>query len=235
MNINFIYLYFHTFGSMVEKRGEEASSGAINKLILKKAANRRTSQILSKAFISEKEVYNLIRGFFKKYLEIDYEFTHKELLKELKRVYLTPDLQKKVNSMFNKISSIEHSSKPFPRDDLENLLIDFNEIVEELIISHYVKNKSFMNKLRDSIHELFSKEHNTMLEVNESVLSENERIIVKMNMLLDNSKRWSDKDIKKSKEAYKELLELYNSLDEDRKKAYFKPVQELYNMIKSAE
>jgi len=220
---------------MAKKRGEEPSSGAMNKLILKRAVHKRIKQTLSKAFISEREIYELVRGFFKKYLGVDYEFTHEELIKELRKVYLSPEVQKKVGSLFDKISEIEHTSKAFPREDLEKILVEFRGLVDELIVSHYQKEKSFMKKFRDSVHNLFSHQHKTMLEIDESVLSEKERLIVKMNMLLDNAKRWSDNDLEKAKEAYKELLDLYNSLDDTRKEAYFKPVQELYNMIKSKE
>jgi len=65
---------------MAKERGEDSSKDySINKLILKKAVNKKINFILSKAFISEKEVYYLIRSFFKKFLEIDYEFTSEEL------------------------------------------------------------------------------------------------------------------------------------------------------------
>lgn len=217
---------------MAEKRGEEASPSAMNKLILKKAVTKRINQIKTKAFISEREVYDLVRSFFKKHLGIDYEFTREELMKELKKVYLTPELQSKVDNLFKEVSEVEHSSKPFQREELDRILDEFKEVVEALIGSHYRKEKSFIKKLKDSLHKLFSRKHETMLEIDESVLSENERVIVKMNMLLDNSKRWSEKDTVKSKQAYKELLGLYNSLDPGRKKAYFKPVNELFRMIK---
>ena len=218
---------------MAGKRGEQTSSGIENKLVIKKAVSKRISRILEKAFISEREVYDLVRSFFKKYLGIDYEFTREELLKELRKVYIAPGLQERVKHLFNDISKIEHTSKAFPREELEEILVGFESVVDDLIVSHYDKETSFLKKLKDSIHHLFSRKHNTMLEIDESVLSENERLIVKMNMLLDDAKRLSDRDVKKAKKTYHELLLMYNSLSEDRQAAYFKPVQELYNMIKS--
>ena len=130
---------------------------------------------------------------------------------------------------------MEHSSKNFTREELERILSEFKGVVDRLIVSHYQIEKNFFKKLKDSIHKMFSREHHKMLEADETALSENERIIVKMNMLLDNAKRWSDDDIVKAKEAYKELIEFYDSLDEARKKAYFGPVNELYQMIRSKE
>jgi hypothetical protein len=216
---------------MAEKKGGEETSSIANKLILKKAAYKKIEHILSKAFISEREVYDLIRSFFKKHLNIDYEFTHEELMNELKKIYLSPELQEKVKSLFQEISEIEHTSKAFTREELEKILKDFREVVDSLIVSHYQQHSPFFRKLRDNIHKFFSGKHKKLLEPDESVLTEHERIIVKMNMLLDNAKRLSDSDVGKAKECYGELLSLYNTLDEQRKKVYFGAVQELYNII----
>ena len=220
---------------MVEKRGEEASSSSINKFILKKAVHKRISQIEAKAFISEREIYDFIRSFFKKYLEIDYEFTKEELVKELRRVYISPELQKRVIQLFHDVSTMEHSSRTFSRQELEHILSEFKKLVDELIVSHYQNEKSFFKKLGHSFSRIFSRKHNTMLDSDEKILSENERVIVKMNMLLDNAKRWSNSDVGKAKEAYTELMEIYDTLSESRKKAYFPPVNELYQMIRIKE
>jgi hypothetical protein len=220
---------------MVEKkRGDEASS-TTNKLILKKAAYKKVDHIRSKAFISEREVYDLIRSFFKKHLTIDYEFTHEELMKELKKVYLSPELQEKVRHLFEDVSEIEHTSKTYTREELERILEDFRLVVDGLIVSHYQQERSFFKKLRDNIHKMFSCKHKKLLEPDESVLSESERVIVKMNMLLDNAKRWSDSNLERAMEAYQELISIYDILDDAKKKAYYKPVQELYNMLNSKQ
>ncbi len=218
-----------------EKRGEDASSNTQNKLILKKAANKKINHLRSKAYISEKEVYDLVRSFFKKHLTIDYEFTHEELMNELKKIYLSPDLQEKVRNLFEDISKIEHTSKSFTREELEEILKDFEGVVEGLIVSHYQQDKSFFKKIKDWLHKTFSRKHKKLLDTDETVLVENERTMVKMNMLLDNAKRWSEIDLGKAKEAYQELMEIYNTLDMKKKKAYYEPVQALYRIITNRE
>lgn len=218
---------------MADKRGEASGSGVRNKFILRRAVDKRINQIKAKAFISEREVYDLIRSFFKKYLQVDYEFTREELIKELRVIYLLPGLQEKVKHLFDHIARIEHTSKAFSRDELETVLDEFKVVVDELVGSHYEKEKSAFKKFKDKIHHMFSRKHHKLLEMDESVLSGTERVIVKMNMLLDNAKRWSDKDVGRAKETYKELIDLYDSLDQARKEAYYKPMQELFNMIKS--
>lgn len=218
-----------------QKRGEDASSSTQNKLILKKAANKKIEHLRSKAYISDKEVYDLVRSFFKKHLTIDYEFTHEELMNELKKIYLSPDLQEKVRDLFEDVSKIEHTSKDFTREELEKILKDFEEVVDGLIVSHYQQDKSFFRKIKDWIHKIFSGKHKKLLEVDESVLAENQTNLVKMNMLLDNAKRWSEADPEKAKEAYQEIMAIYNTLDAKKKKAYYQPVQELYRIITATD
>jgi len=217
---------------MEEKRGE--SDSITNKLILKRAVDVKIKRILGKAFISEREIYDLVRDFFKKYLGVDYEFTADELLKELRRVYVTPELNLRIKLVLGKVAEIEHLSRSFSKPELEILLNDFKGIVDALIVFHYDK-KSFFKKLRDALHRSVSEDHKNVFENDEAVLSENERAIVKMNVLLDNAKRWSDKDIEKAKQAYKELLEIYDQLDPERKKSYYEPVNELFALIKHKE
>jgi len=215
---------------MVEKRGEPESS-IENKLVLKKAVDTKIKQVNAKAFISEKEVYDLVRSFFKRYLDIDYEFTCDELVKELRRVYLSPELQTKIKVLLDRVSEIEHLSREFSKQELQQMLSDFKELVDMMIVSHYEKH-SFFKRLRDWLAKPFSRQHKEVFD-DAAMLSENERLIVKMNMLLDNAKRISDTDLAKAKDIYKELIQIYDSLDPDRKLRYYKPVNELYSLLKN--
>ncbi|MFH0869852.1 MAG: hypothetical protein V1866_02240 [archaeon] len=215
---------------MVEKRGEVESS-IENKLVLKKAVDTKIKHVNAKAFISEREVYDLVRGFFKRYLDIDYEFTCDELIKELRRVYLSADIQARVKILLDRISEIEHLSREFSKQELQQMLADFKELVDMMIVSHYEKH-SFLKRLGDWLAKPFSHQHKEVFD-DSALLSENERLVVKMNMLLDNAKRISDLDISKAKEIYKELIQVYDSLDPDRKQRYYKPVNELYSLLKN--
>ncbi|MBN2142707.1 hypothetical protein JW711_05255 [Candidatus Woesearchaeota archaeon] len=213
---------------MAEKRGE-LESKVVNKSILKKAVAHKIRQISDKAFISEREVYDLIRGFFKKYINIDYEFTSAELMKELKKVYFPPELQERTDHVLERISEMEHVSRIFSKEELQNLLHEFKTLVDDMIITHYEK-RSFFERMRDLFHSSLSSDHKSLLQ--ERPLSENERTVVKMNILLDNSRRWSEKDPSAAKRAYQEIIQIYDGLDEEKKKIYFKPVNELYTMLR---
>jgi len=222
---------------MVEKRGEEASSTNTtnNKLILKKAVYKKMDHLMGKAFISEREVYDLVRSFFKKHLTIDYEFTREELMKELKKIYLSPDLQDKVQNLLIDVSQIEHTSKNFTKEELAEILADFRDVVDGLIVSHYQQERSFFKRFKDNLHKMFSSQHKKILEAEEVVFEEDERSVVKMNMLLDDTKRMLDVNLEKAKEIYKELIIIYNSFPLHKKKAYYPPVQDIYNMIKNRD
>jgi hypothetical protein len=218
---------------MDKKRGEESSS--VNRLMLKRAANKKIDSMLSKSYITEKEVYEAIRSFFKKHLEVDYEFTHTELMDELKKIYLSEDLKKRVHSLFERISEFEHNSREFKKEELEEILQEFKTVVDEMIVVHYDKHENFFTKIMHFIHHIFSRKHETMLDdINEEEFFASQRHVVKMNMLLDNAKRMAEKNnLEEAKKFYKELNEIYTSLDENKKQAYYKPVSELFQIIKS--
>ena len=214
---------------MVEKRGEQESVLA-NKLVLKRAVEHKVRIISEKAFISEREVYDLVRSFFKKYLNVDYEFTSDELMREMKKVYLPAELQQRARMIIDRVSEMEHLSRTFSKEELTHILTEFRALVEALISSHY-ENKSFVGKVRDALHGSTQDSKGLLDET--TLLNENERIIVRMNMLLDNARRWADKDLAAAKKAYQDLLVLYNALDDEKKNAYFKPVNELFALLRN--
>jgi hypothetical protein len=229
-NIYIVSIQMHLM-RMAEKRGE-LDPNIVNKLVLKKAVEHKIRMISDKAFISEREVYDLIRGFFKKYINIDYEFTADELIKELKKIYIPPQNQEQVVRIMKTVSEMEHVSRSFSKEELTRLLEDFRVLVESLIVSHYEKHGLF-GKVRDAIGGSV-KDHKNVLD-DASLLNENERVLVKMNVLLDNSRRWSESDLDSAKSAYKELITLYSSLDDEKKAIFFKPLQELYALLTAKE
>ena len=214
---------------MADKRGE-SDSGVVNRLVLKRAVEHKIRIILQKAFISEREVYELVRSFFKKFINIDYEFTSEELMGELKKIYLPAELRTRVYAVLVRISEMEHLSRTFSKEELTQLLTEFNALVGELISAHYEK-KGMLGKAKDAVHST-AKDHKAVLD-DAVLLNENERVIVKMNILLDNSRRWADKDLEAAKKAYQELLAIYDVLDEEKKAAYFRPINELFALLKN--
>ena len=146
---------------MENKRGEQLNPSSTNKFLLKQNTYKNINQILSLEIIPEKEVYNLIRNFFKSYLDLDYEFTNEELQKELKQVYFSHELKQDTSSLFNSLSQIEYFSKPLSQITLKNLLLNFKDIIDEIVTVHYEKQASFMTKIQHSLHTFLSNHTNS--------------------------------------------------------------------------
>ncbi|MBU1850776.1 MAG: hypothetical protein KKH40_08665, partial [Nanoarchaeota archaeon] len=63
-----------------EKRGAEADS----KLFLKNKFLQKIDYLLVKRMIHNEEVYYLFKDFLREYANVSYEFTHQEIISELK-------------------------------------------------------------------------------------------------------------------------------------------------------
>ncbi|MBU1976120.1 MAG: hypothetical protein KKG59_06990 [Nanoarchaeota archaeon] len=111
---------------MVEKRGE-------NRLLLKEIFLKRTNYLLSKQILKEKEVYNIVRDFFKEYYNVDYEFTQNELMDELKKIYFEPETRKKVEQLLEKAFKIQYSDKPLEIEELKSILKQFSKLLDTII------------------------------------------------------------------------------------------------------
>jgi len=122
-----------------------------NKFLLKQNTYRDIKQILDSVKIQEKEAYNLIRNFFKLYLDLNYEFTNEELKEELKKVYFSHELKEDTSLLFDSLSKIEYFSEPLSQPKLRKLLINFKKVIDEIVTVHYEKESSFIKKFQDSL------------------------------------------------------------------------------------
>lgn len=247
---------------MAKKRGVEDASSSTNKFLLKQNTYKNIRSLLSLDTIPEKEVYNLIRDFFKKYLNIDYEFTNEELKKELKKVYFSHELKEDTSLLFDHLSRIEYLSQPLSQEELRNLLNKFKDIMDELITVHYKKQASFIEKMKDSLHqflenskkkdkkEKFKENKQTKSEVSKESIKpdevketikeisvEPEEIVEetpkdKIQNILSEIDSLYDKDLLQARKKYSELLSLYNSLGDKDKAKFFQKIQKVYAELK---
>ncbi|MGE0793006.1 MAG: hypothetical protein AB7V77_02365 [Candidatus Woesearchaeota archaeon] len=195
------------------KTGE--SDSEVNYSLLKKAIKQRISYLKSKPSISEREVYFLFKDFFKELLNINYEFTHEELISEIEKTYLDYDLHEKIIKFIKKIGKIEYSNNSYASQELINLLNELDKLIDILLSSehkHKIKTHLIFDK---KIYEKFEKS-------NDSYIKEKfERIQYYLTI----------KDVENAKKIYKELLEEYNKLEEKNKKQYYEFIQEIYKTI----
>jgi hypothetical protein len=230
---------------MKNKRGEKDITSNSNKLILKQNTQQKVNQFLSESEIDEKEVYLLIRDFFKKYLNLDYEFTNEELKKELRSVYWSDDLKQKTQNLFTILSKMEYFSKPLSNQQLNQLLLDFKEIIDDIVIVHYKKEATFLKKIKDALHKFvsFPKKPIQINQIPEKItpeLAERPKSIIqeptiseKVQNLLDDIELLKEKDFKSAKIKYSKLLQLYNTMDDNQKKEHFKSIQQAYKKLKN--
>lgn len=146
---------------METKRGETSSS-SINSntnssntnFLIKQNYLRKLKVFLNEKSLEEKDVYNLIRNFFKEFLEINYEFTNEELKQEIKHIYFDNELKEKISDLFDELSEIEYFSKSLSQDKLVQLLQDFKLILSQIKTrGTIIKPKSFLIQIRQSLKE----------------------------------------------------------------------------------
>ncbi|MEM4259862.1 MAG: hypothetical protein QXG00_01350 [Candidatus Woesearchaeota archaeon] len=110
-------------------------SEAEKKRILKENHHKKIDYALEKAFLKDFDVYNLVQDFFAEFLNLNYKFTHEELVKELDKLFLEDKLKIKIINFLEKLSFMEFNSDSEPtQDELKRLILEFKEIINQLII-----------------------------------------------------------------------------------------------------
>lgn len=135
---------------MKERGGEKE----VNHTLLKETILKNVAYLDSKSYLQEKEVYDLVKTFFKEYLGLNYEFTHEELEIELQNIFYDKKLEDEVLSFLRETAKIEYSDDELLAEDLKKLLKQFSKIVE-MLIKAKKKEQSFISKI------LFWKESKT--------------------------------------------------------------------------
>lgn len=112
--------------------------------------NHEINYLKSKVKIHEKELYYLIRNFFKELLQLDYEFTHEELVEELGKTYMNQKIHDEFVRIIRTIGQIEYSEKDFNQEELRNLLQDLEKNIDKLF--HEDQQYSIMDKILINFH-----------------------------------------------------------------------------------
>jgi hypothetical protein len=193
---------------------------------LRRDTARKIDFLRHKAVIEYREVYTLIRDFFKEFLEQRYEFTTNELRAELKKIYISNTVRAQISALLDELQAIEYATVHYSREELIKILHDFEEVVVQLVRIH-TNAKSFLDRLRaffmrdddeqeSIIADLPSREENDAYHVRIYTLVE--RCYVALNQ----------HRMRKAKIAYKHVLSEYNLLDDERKKQYYPVIEQTY-------
>ncbi|MBR9700366.1 hypothetical protein GOV11_00700 [Candidatus Woesearchaeota archaeon] len=196
---------------------------------LRRDTVRRINFLQKKAVVETHDVYNLIRGFFKRFLNKHYEFTITELRAELKQIYISANTRKAVEDILNSLEAIEYANVHYRREELMKLLDEFSESVKQLVHMHKMR-KSMWLKLREFFlrHEIEPE----FILADLPMLEESDDEYIRIHLLVENCYEALDgRHIHRAKAAYKALLKKYHDLPMDERRRFYTLVDQTYQDI----
>lgn len=195
---------------------------------LKKNIIRRIDFLEHKAVIDYKDVYHLIRNFFREYLEKHYEFTFKELQVELKKVFIPSHVKQDVFGLLSMLEHMEYTTKSFEKKELVKILEEFKKIVEALVKAQN-KETGFIAKLKRFI---FKEEEEVIILSELPVMENDEPYHVQLNILLEKTYRFLNTGkVSKAQKQYKEVLKFYDDSPKKIKEEFFPIIDLAYKAL----
>ena len=175
---------------------------------LKTKTEQQIKYLYDKVTLTEEEIYIVTKDFFSALLELEYQFSHEELLDELKKTYIDTQVKEQVQKFIKNIGRIEYNSNiTFELEELKKFLEELQGIVDKLITEETKQNSKGFS--------LFSKQkEETIGELIEKVKTEREP--------------------KLAKQHYQEALKKYNRLNQQEQQLYFERLQEAYEFLKAS-
>ena len=208
---------------MVEKKKEGEADTSKSPLTIRNEIEAKIKHALSKHHINQKEVYTITKEFFKEYLDLEYEFTHEELLEELQKIYLDKEHQKIISSFVTTIGLLEYTDKTFSQEELQLLFTQLQEIIT-LLIKHHSTTSWF-----DKVLLKIGINKQTQTSIEEEQLEKQQELFKLLRKVDD------ENNIEKAKELYSESLEYYNSLPKKDQKKYYDQLMNTYNKLQQVE
>lgn len=197
---------------------------------LRRQALRKTEFFKRKATLEPKVVYDLIRNFFKGFLEKDYEFTVGELRRELKNVYVSSAVRKPINDILDTLEAIEYRNVRLSHEDLNSILAAFEQIVKDLVRSH-ARSTSWWDRIR----QVISKEKEPDVIIAElPAIEDDSAEHVRIRTLVERvyAARGRQK-MRKARTAYKDLLDEYSRLPDSEKAQLYPILDQTYRDLTS--
>ncbi len=115
--------------------------------LLKEATHKKIQYLSSKRSLRDVDVYNLIKEFFREFLQLHYEFTFGELENELRKVYVPREVKEELVKLLKDFSSIEYLDEKVPLEKLKDIITRFQSIVDSLITRSGKQKTNFVAKL----------------------------------------------------------------------------------------
>ena len=201
------------FASKKKRRKEEALLGLsfadriINKLNRLESRLSGKTQTLDLAI----EFSKIVREYFKYVLNIDYEFTYNELLNELKKKGINPEIEILLIDFFKRATQTEFAGNKIRRRELQTLINEMKEMV------HLTSKEKPKNILK-------------LIEIPAKIKDVDKVFIVITNI----EKLLERNDIDRAMKLYIKVLDAYNKLEEKDKDSVYPILTRLYKELKLA-
>jgi hypothetical protein len=218
--------------------GKEKENKKIDLQELHHVTHQKISFAKRKKSLSEREVYLIAKEFFQDLLKLNYEFTHDELIEELRKTYLDKESFAKLESFILLLGQMEYSKKEFTQEELKVMLEEMKVIVDKLIHHHH-KKKTIVEKIITLLYpqrkKEFDFETSALEKLEEKIIKEEEvidkKIIKEMETLIEKATTQPTRE--RAKEMYEDIKQLYDSLDKKEQKHIHPQLVKAAEAIKS--
>ena len=206
----------------MSKKNEKEELKKKTRKELHTTTHKKIQYISSKNRISQREVYKLITEFFEELLELHYEFSHEELIEELKKTFMEENQYEEIVLFLKKIGQIEFTKKEFNQEELKEMLKEMHQILDKLI-HHEERKKTFWSK----IHSYFFKEETPLERLDKEVIQDEkilEEKIIKQEVKKNKNtpkktiKKIIKQEVKKNKNTPKKTIKKIKNKSENEEK-----------------
>jgi len=195
---------------------------------LKAEITRKISFLEHKAVLDYREVYQLIREFFKGYLNQDYEFTITELREQMKKTYVPIAAREGIENLLIQIEEMEYANTQYSRESLEKTLKDFRALVENLV-KVMTRKKTFWEKIKEFV---FKEEEEVIIISDLPVIEDESAASTHIRILLERLYLFlSKKKLTAAKKQYLELLEYYDDAPQEVREEFYPLLNEAYSKL----
>jgi hypothetical protein len=137
------------------------------KLSLHKQIHHKILHAKTRARITDRDVYLLSKDFFTQLLDLDYEFTHEELIDELKKTYMEKKDLKQAIAFITQMGKMEFTSNEFSHEELKEMLNELHEILNHLV--HDEEEIGWFEKIKTKFHKKHEEKAEKIEEIKEEI------------------------------------------------------------------
>jgi hypothetical protein len=217
---------------------------------LRDTTYKRARFLLSKHRLSERDVYDFVRDFFREYLSLKYEFTSDELIAELSHFYMDAGLKERVRTFLRSFGQLEYSPSGKTHEALTEHVNDFVDLVKLMIPHHQHQHHGWHRRFARWIRGApppaltaesgpVAREEAALLQLEadqdarrDAVEAPPSEIELQLNAVAQHLARG---ELAEARAAYADLVAVYDALPEADRGLYYEQVHFLYGQVTKAQ